>query len=163
MAATGAANIVTLINSANLYVENQDYLSSAGSAASVLTITASATGTYNGSDITNNNSFRGARFFAVFSTIAATCTVRFSLQSKDPLSGLYITGATASFDGLTTGNTNTVFAFNVYPGLNAAVQSQEVNVNECISPTMRIIASISATASAGSPACTLQTGLSRLI
>lgn len=157
-----AQGIVTVIDSANLYIENQNYVNSSGSVASCLTVTASATGTYNGLDISAKGE-RGVRFFVNFTTIAATCTVRLALQSKDPLSGLYITGATASFDGLSTGNVGTLYSLNAYPGLNAAVSGTETNANECISETFRVIASITATASAGGAAVTFSTGAVKLI
>lgn len=157
-----AQGIVTVIDSANLYIENQDYLNSSGSAGSILTVTASATGTYNGIDVTVKGE-RGVRFYVNFATVNATCTVRLAIQSKDLLSGLYITGATASFDGVTAGNVGTLFGFNIYPGLNAATNSNEVNANECIAPTIRLVASITATASGGSAAVSFTTGLAKLI
>lgn len=155
-------SVSTLIDSANLYIENADYVNSSGSAASALTVTASATGTYNGTDITVL-SHRGLLVFVNFATINATCTVRIAVQKKDPLSGLYITGATASFDGLSSGNVGTLYAMHVYPGLNAAVVGTEVNANEGISRVNRIIASITATASGGSAAVSFTTGLTKLI
>lgn len=151
-----ARSVATLIDSINFFVESQDITSS------VLTVTASATGTYTGSDITNTF-HKGGIFFINFTTIGATCTCRFSLQGKDPVSGLYSVIATASFDGLTTGNINSPFYLDVYPGVTDSAVTNGVRYTNIFPRVMRIRASITCTASVGGAAVTLTTGLSKVL
>lgn len=131
---------VTQIDSANIFVENTD--------STVLTVSGSATGTYTGSDFTNLQN-RGARFYIAFTSIFATSTVRINIQNKDSMSGLYMTVATVSLDGLTTGNKVTVNSALLYPGILAASVSVagETPFGFPVSRVMRVIASITATAS----------------
>lgn len=153
-----------LIDSVNLYAEHQNFLSSVGVPGSVLTVTASATATRNGSDF-NNTIHRGCKLYINFTTIAATCTVRLNLQSKDTLSGLYITMASLSLDSLTTGNINTLFAMHVYPGILVTVAGgggNEAQFNDTLTKTMRLQASITATATAGGAAVSFQTGMDKV-
>jgi len=158
------AGVNILIDSANIFVEHFVYLTATGSVGSALTVNASATGTYNGTDIVTQT-HKGGRFFISMTTIGATCTVRFNLQSKDPLSGLYVTVASLSLDSLTTGNINTIFAMNVYPGIGAsnANSAAEWGFNETFSKTMRLQASITATASVGGAAVTMAVGLNKVV
>lgn len=154
-----------LADSLNFFVESETFLAPTGSVGSVLTVTASATGTYNGTDFTNTV-HKGGVLFAAFTTIAATCTVRLNLQSKDPLSGLYLTIASLSIDGVTASNVTNgpLYVMKVYPGIAAAAgNTQEQHYNDVFSRTMRLQASITATASVGGAAVSFQTGLSKIV
>jgi len=158
------AGVNILIDSANIFVEHFVYLTATGSVGSALTVNASATGTYNGTDIVTQT-HKGGKFFINFTTIGATCTVRFNLQSKDPLSGLYVTVASISLDGITTGNINSLFSMHVYPGIASsnANSTAEWNFSETFTKTMRLQASITATASVGGAACTIGVGLNKVV
>lgn len=149
------STVSRLLDSLGFFIENQN------NSSSVLTVTASGTGTYTGSDIINTV-HRGGKFFVGFTTVNTTCTLRLTLQSKDPLTGFYVNGVTASFDALATAASNTAVAFHVYPGLLAASASTEINANESFCRINRIIASITATASGGGAAVSFTTGLSKI-
>ena len=154
-----ARGIVTLIDSINFFVQAQDV------STSVLSVSASATGTYNGADIANTL-HKGGTFFFAISTIAATCTVHLNVQAKDPVSNGYFTFANISLDGVTTGNIGN-YSFQVYPGIITTTGSglgvNDFHHNGIFPAIMRVQASITATASAGGAAFTMTTGLSKTV
>jgi len=160
----------TLVDSANIYVENTVFVnasvSTLNSAGSVLTITGSATGTYTGSDFSNNTN-NGGRFCINFVSIVATCTCRFLVQAKDQLSSLYLTITSLSLEvGTASVGTAGTMWITIYPGLSVtatAGQSLSSNVNDIFSRVMRVVCSITATASVGGAAVTAQVGLNRLM
>src|SRR5947207_2497320 len=110
---------VTRINSANIYVENTDFVTTTGSVGSVLTV-ASATGTYNGGDVTCFD-HKGAIFYANFTSINATATVRFNVQYKDPLSLIYVNVANISMDAMSASAVGTPQIIHIYPSLLATL------------------------------------------
>lgn len=162
------AGITYLVDSVQLYVESLNYPSNTATSASAsyLSVTATATQTVTGADITNTV-HPGASFFANFTAVAATCTVGLNLQAKDPASRLYTTIARCSLDSITTGLINTPFVWQCFPGITStngvqAGQGSNMFLTSIALPrTMRVVASITATASGGSPSVSMTLGISK--
>lgn len=147
--------VMTLIDGVQMYVETINWPNNTATSASAAyhSVTATATQTINGVDVTNTW-HKGCAIITNFTTVAATCTVGLNLQAKDPASGLYTTIARVSFDGITTGNVNSPFYWAIYPSIaatNGVNQGQNNSFyTSGITPrTMRVQASITATASGG--------------
>ena len=152
-----ARAVSTIIDSINFFVETADL------SASVLTVTASATGTYNGADQTITV-HKGGMVYINFTTIAATCTVRMTAFAKDPISGNYGIIGNISLDGLTTGNVACA-SWQIYPGIQTTVGTTnlEFHHNGIFGRIIKFQASITATASGGGAAVSFTTGLTKVV
>lgn len=153
---------ITLIDSAAMYVQLQDYEDSSGNAASLLTVTASATGTYTSPDFTNTV-HKGGVFFLNLTTVSATCTMGLNLQAKDPYSGNYGTIARVSIDAVTASFTVSPIIWTIYPGVVNSTATMTYQNNGVFSRICRIVASITATASGGNGATSFTMGLTKVI
>jgi len=104
-----------------------------GYANSAGTIFASAarTATVNGDDISNDDA-RGAIVVIDCTAVAATPSVVFTVQGKDPLSGKYYTILTST--AITATGTTVL---RIYPGLTAAAN---VTVSDILPTVWRVIA-----------------------
>lgn len=147
----------TLIDSLNFFVQAADQ------ATSILTVTASATGTFTGVSLTNTL-HKGGMFFINLTTVAATCTVRFNLMGIDPVSGGSGVIGNISLDAISTGNIGNI-SWQVYPGIVTTVGTTNVEYhnNGIFSQKIFLQASITATASAGGAAVSFTTGLSKVV
>src|SRR5215475_363259 len=135
-----ARSIVTLTDTADFFVQARD--------ASLQTVTATSTQTGADQQITTQ---RGIIINPVFSTIAATCTARFTIQGKDDVSGLYYTITSLSADALTSANVNTILTgapIKIYVGYTGTPISGTA-INDILPAKIRVVTSITATASAG--------------
>jgi hypothetical protein len=114
-----------------------------GLAGTPLTVTATSTSTQNGGS-TFNNSYRGAQFPVIFTSVVATCTVRINIQQTDT-SGYFFTIASLSIDNVSTGQgsvgaphpQNSLLV--VYPG---AIAGNQTTVGEPLPGQFRVQASI---------------------
>lgn len=158
----GSQGNVTLIDSAAMYVQLADYEDSSGNGASLLTVTASATGTYTSPDFANTV-HKGGIFFINLTTVSATCTMVLSVQAKDPYSGNYGQIARVSIDAVTASFTVRPITWTVYPGIVTADTTLEYHNNSPFSSVCRIVASITATASGGNGATSFTLGLTKII
>lgn len=147
---------IKLLDSLNFFIECQD------NSSSILTVTASGTGTYTGSDVTNTV-HKGGTFFVNFTTINATCTAIFLVQGKDPVSGAYGPLARVSMDALATASVGCK-TIQLYPGVVTTVGSAgEFHHDSIFTRIIRIVASITATASAGGAATSFTVGISKSV
>jgi hypothetical protein len=153
------AGVFKAVDSVDFFVQARD--------SSLLSVAATATGTQTGADqqITQQ---RGIILNPVFTTIAATCTVRFTVQGKDDVSGLYYAITSLSLDGLTTGNigvTGGILAgapIKIYPGYTGTPVSG-TGVNDILPAKIRVLASITATASGGGAATSFSVNAARVM
>jgi hypothetical protein len=151
-----ARNVNTAVDSADFFVENRD--------VAIQTIVATATSTQTGAD-QKNTLQRGVILNPVFSTIAATCTVRFTVQGKDDISGLFYTVTSLSLDGITTGNVNTIMAgapLVIHPNAPATPVTG-TGVAAVLPAKFRVITSITATASQGGALVSLSVNASKVV
>lgn len=153
-----------IIDSINLFVESQDF-SIQGSNA-LLTVTASATGTYTSTAASNTFNL-GATYFVNVATVGATCTIALNLQGRDPVSGNYQTIARVSLDAVqATTATSALWTWQVYPGITSSLGTTGIGTNDfatskALPRNTQIVASITATASVGGAATSLTIGMIR--
>lgn len=156
--------VSSAIDSVNFYCEQLDYPSN-GAATSLISVTSTATQTLNSADVTNTV-HKGAMLFVAFTSLAATATVKFNIQAKDPVSGSYFTIRSVSVDGVTIGNAVGP-SILVYPSIlatvSAAYGTSDYQFNGYLPRTWRLQASITATASGGSPSVGFTVGATKLI
>ena len=145
--------VMNIADSVQLYVETQNWPYNGASQASAAyqSVTSTATQTINGANVTNTW-HKGVDVVVNFTQIAATCTVALNLQTLDPASGNYATIARCSLDSVTTGNINSPYIWSVYPNIVSTVgvqagQGNTFYTSGIIPRTMRVQASITATAS----------------
>lgn len=155
---------MAIVDSIQLYVETQNYTFQGSNA--LLTVTASATGTYT-SLIASNAGNKGGTFFVNMATVNATCTVALNLQARDPVSGNYQTIARVSVDGIqATTATSALYCWQVYPGITSSLGTTGIGTNDfatnkALPRNIRVVASITATASGGSAATSLTIGMDK--
>ena len=156
--------VSTAIDSVNFFAEQYDYPAN-GAATSLISVVSTATQTINSADVTNTI-HKGVMLFVTFTSLAATATVKFNLQAKDPISGNYFNIRSMSVDGATIG---TVIAPSilVYPSISASVSAAygttDYQFNTILPRTWRLQASITATASAGGPSVGFTVGATKLL
>lgn len=155
-------SVVTLIDNANLYVQSQDYVDSSGNGASLLTVTASATGTYTSPEFTNTL-HKGGVIFLNLTTVSATCTIGITLQGKDPYSGNFGNLGRVSIDAVTASFTVRPITWTMYPGVLEATATLDYHHNSVFSRICRVVVSVTATASAGNAALSFTTGLTKIL
>lgn len=158
--------VASIIDSLQLFVETQNF-SYQGSNA-LLTVTASATGTYT-SLIVSNAGNKGGTLFVNLATVNATCTIALNLQARDPVSSNYQTIARVSLDAVqATVATSALWTWQIYPGITASVSTLGVGTNDfatskSLPRNTRIVASITATASGGSAATSITIGMDKQV
>ncbi len=157
-----------LIDSVNMYIETQvyPYLGATSASCAYQNVAATATQTINGSDVVNTVQ-EGLAIMVNFTSVTATVTMAINLQAKDPATGLYATIARCSLDGLTTGNVNSPYFWSIYPGIaatngvNQGATPNSFYTSGIIPRVFRVQASLTATASAGSPLMSYTMSLQR--
>jgi hypothetical protein len=144
------------LDSTGLFIESVDQTTN------IMAVTATATQTLSSSDQTSPTQ-KGVNLFINITSVAATTTLRFNIQAKDPFSGNYGTVLTASLDAQAT-NATSFSVLQLYPGVTGVSLAAGGfgAASSYLSRTWRLITSITATASQGGAGVSFTVGVCKL-